>query len=77
MAEKPEIVIWSETSFVPAIDWHTRYRPDTQTYGLVKELREFLAAQPVALCRGQRRRSAETQGGRAGSAGGLQRGNPL
>jgi len=47
MAEKPEIVIWSETSFVPAIDWHTRYRPDTQTYGLVKELREFLAAQPV------------------------------
>ncbi|MGA2640307.1 MAG: apolipoprotein N-acyltransferase [Spirochaetia bacterium] len=47
MAENPEIVIWSETSFVPAIDWHTRYRPDTQTYGLVKELREFLAAQPV------------------------------
>ena len=45
--EKPEIVIWSETSFVPAIDWHTRYRPDTETYGLVKELREFLAAQPV------------------------------
>jgi apolipoprotein N-acyltransferase len=47
MQEHPEIVIWSETSFVPAIDWHTRYRPDTQTYGLVKELREFLAAQPV------------------------------
>jgi apolipoprotein N-acyltransferase len=47
MAENPEIVIWSETSFVPAIDWHTRYRPDTQTYGLVKELRDFLSAQPV------------------------------
>ncbi|MGO9308766.1 MAG: apolipoprotein N-acyltransferase [Spirochaetia bacterium] len=47
VAENPEIVIWSETSFVPAIDWHTRYRPDTQTYGLVQELREFLAAQPV------------------------------
>ena len=45
--ENPEIVIWSETSFVPAIDWHTRYRPDTETYGLVKELRAFLAAQPV------------------------------
>jgi apolipoprotein N-acyltransferase len=45
--EKPDIVIWSETSFVPAIDWHTRYRPDTQTYGLVKELRAFLAEQPV------------------------------
>jgi len=47
VAENQEIVIWSETSFVPAIDWHTRYRPDTQTYGLVKELREFLAAQQV------------------------------
>jgi apolipoprotein N-acyltransferase len=47
MREKPEIVVWSETAFVPAIDWHTRYRPDTETYGLVKELRQFLAAQPV------------------------------
>jgi apolipoprotein N-acyltransferase len=47
MTESPEIVIWSETSFVPAIDWHTRYRPDTETYGLVKELREFLSAQKV------------------------------
>ena len=47
ITENPEIVIWSETSFVPAIDWHTRYRPDTQTYGLVKELRAFLATQPV------------------------------
>jgi apolipoprotein N-acyltransferase len=47
LREKPEIVVWSETSFVPAIDWHTRYRPDTRTYGLVKELREYLAAQPV------------------------------
>ena len=45
--ERPEIVIWSETSFVPAIDWHTRYRPDNQTYGLVKELRDFLSAQTV------------------------------
>ena len=47
LKEDPEIVIWSETSFVPAIDWHTRYRTDTERYGLVKELREFLASQPV------------------------------
>ena len=47
LASRPEIVIWSETSFVPAIDWHTRYRPDTETYGLVKELRDFLSSQPV------------------------------
>jgi apolipoprotein N-acyltransferase len=47
MEENPEIVVWSETAFVPAIDWHTRYRPDTESYALVKELRQFLAAQKV------------------------------
>lgn len=44
---RPEIVIWSETAFVPSIDWHKRYRPDNETYGLVKELLDFLAAQSV------------------------------
>jgi apolipoprotein N-acyltransferase len=49
LAEDPsiDIVIWSETSFVPAIDWHTRYRTDRVAFGLVKELREFLAQQTV------------------------------
>jgi apolipoprotein N-acyltransferase len=47
MTENPDIVIWSETSFVPAIDWHTRYRPDNDTYGLVQELRSFLSTQTV------------------------------
>ncbi|HTP59356.1 MAG TPA: apolipoprotein N-acyltransferase, partial [Spirochaetia bacterium] len=47
MAENPDIVIWSETSFVPAIDWHTRYRPDNDTYGLVRELETFLGTQTV------------------------------
>jgi apolipoprotein N-acyltransferase len=49
LAEDPslEIVIWSETSFVPAIDWHTRYRTDRVAYGLVRELREFLDRQTV------------------------------
>jgi apolipoprotein N-acyltransferase len=42
-----DIVIWSETSFVPAIDWHTRYRTDRVAYGLVRELRDFLSEQPV------------------------------
>jgi apolipoprotein N-acyltransferase len=45
--ENPEIVIWSETSFVPAIDWHTRYRTDQRIYSLVRSLREFLAGQDV------------------------------
>jgi apolipoprotein N-acyltransferase len=41
----PEIVIWSETSFVPAIDWHSRYRIDRVAFNLVKELKAFLAQQ--------------------------------
>jgi apolipoprotein N-acyltransferase len=44
---RPDIVIWSETSFVPAIDWHTRYRTDLEAYELVRQLREYLSAQSV------------------------------
>jgi apolipoprotein N-acyltransferase len=47
IAENPEIVIWSETSFVPAIAWHTRYRTDDRMYGLVKKLGDFLETQSV------------------------------
>ena len=65
MREDPEIVIWSETSFVPAIDWHTRYRTDTEIFGLVKELRIFIAAQPMPYVvgndDGQLKRVAEGQ----------------
>ncbi len=48
LGQKPEIVIWSETSFVPSIDWHTRYRTDDARYKLVRRLREFLDTQELA-----------------------------
>jgi apolipoprotein N-acyltransferase len=43
-AEKsdPDVVIWSETAFVPGIDWHTRYRTYQQSYRLVRELTDYL-----------------------------------
>ncbi len=49
LAEDPDIdiVIWSETSFVPAIDYHTRYREHQESYELVRELRRFLEQQDV------------------------------
>ena len=51
LAEDPDAVIWSETSFVPAIDWHTRYRQRDQEsirkYELVRQLRAFLDEQTV------------------------------
>jgi apolipoprotein N-acyltransferase len=45
--ENPDIVVWSETSFVPSIDFHTRYRTDQERYELVRELRDFLDEQSV------------------------------
>jgi apolipoprotein N-acyltransferase len=49
LAEDPgvEAVIWSETSVVPGIDWHTRYRTDPLRYGLVQELVEYLSEKDV------------------------------
>jgi apolipoprotein N-acyltransferase len=44
MAEdpKPDLVVWSETAFVPRIYWHTSYRDDPDSWQLVKELLDFL-----------------------------------
>ena len=47
LREDPDIVIWSETSFVPGIDWHTRHRTDPRRYALVQELRTYLDQQSV------------------------------
>ncbi len=47
LKEEPEMIIWSETSFVPAIDYHTKYRGDPKVYALVKELIEFLEKQEI------------------------------
>ncbi len=45
--EDPDIVIWSETAFVPGIDWHTKYRTNRDKYILVKKLRDFLSTQEI------------------------------
>ena len=49
LAEAPDIeaVIWSETAVVPGIDWHTRYRTDSQRYRLITELTEYLSSKKV------------------------------
>lgn len=48
----PEIVIWSETAFVPGIDWHTKYRTDPERYALVEDFREFMSRQEVPFLTG-------------------------
>jgi len=42
-----DLVIWSETAFVPRIYWHTNYRDDPVSWELVKELLDYLAKQDV------------------------------
>jgi apolipoprotein N-acyltransferase len=57
--DPPEAVIWSETSFVPGIDWHTRFRTDPFRYDLVRELTDFLATQDVPYVIGNADRRLE------------------
>jgi apolipoprotein N-acyltransferase len=47
LKDKPDLVVWSETAFVPRIYWHTVYRDDHESYVLVKELLDYLTAQDV------------------------------
>ena len=44
---KPDMVVWSETAFVPRIYWHETYRDDPASWTLVKELLEYLASKDV------------------------------
>ena len=43
----PDLVVWSETAFVPRIYWHTTYRDDPPSWNLVKELLDYLRTQKV------------------------------
>ncbi|GAB4367161.1 MAG: apolipoprotein N-acyltransferase [Spirochaetales bacterium] len=47
LKEKPELVVWSETAFVPGIDWHIRYREDPDVYDIVQDLLSYLSRQNV------------------------------
>jgi apolipoprotein N-acyltransferase len=44
---KPDMVIWSETAFVPRIYWHRVYRDDQESWALVRELLDYLSKQKV------------------------------
>jgi apolipoprotein N-acyltransferase len=46
-AHDPDVVVWSETAFVPGVDWHSRYRTDAERYALVQELRAYLEDKEV------------------------------
>ncbi|WP_053228426.1 apolipoprotein N-acyltransferase [Spirochaeta cellobiosiphila] len=45
--DNPDLVVWSETAFVPPVFYHTQYRENQQSYELVKELNDFLSTQQI------------------------------
>jgi apolipoprotein N-acyltransferase len=47
LTEKPDIVIWSETAFVPAIEYHLKYRESQEAARVVVKLIDFLKTQDV------------------------------
>jgi len=49
LAEHPDtdLVIWSETAFVPRIHWHMTIRDDRVSWELVRELLDYLAKKEV------------------------------
>ncbi|MFA6706401.1 MAG: apolipoprotein N-acyltransferase, partial [Sphaerochaetaceae bacterium] len=52
LQEKPDMIIWSETAFVPSVYWHTTYKTDEETGKLVDEFVAFGKSLPVPLLTG-------------------------
>lgn len=48
----PDMVLWSETAFVPSVYWHTTYKTDEATAALVDEFVAFGKSLPVPLLTG-------------------------
>jgi apolipoprotein N-acyltransferase len=48
----PDMVVWSETAFVPRIYWHSNYRDEQESWELVRELLAYLSRQEVPFVLG-------------------------
>ncbi len=47
-----DIVVWSETAFVPGVYWHSTYRTSEQMYSLVQEFEQWAKTLDVPLVTG-------------------------
>lgn len=47
-----QMVVWSETSFVPAIEYHYRFRDDSARFALVSQLKDYMASKSVPFVLG-------------------------
>ena len=49
---KPDMILWSETAFVPSVSWHLEHPSDDLTYALVNDFIDFGKSLPVPLVTG-------------------------
>ena len=52
LKENPDMILWSETAFVPSVAWHMAYRPNEATADLVEEFIDFGTSLPIPLLTG-------------------------
>ena len=52
MEQKPDMLVWSETAFVPSVAWHESYPSDPNTSALVEEFTAFGKSLSVPLLTG-------------------------
>ncbi len=62
LASRPDAVVWSETAFVPSVDYHTRYHDNPDSLRLVRRLEAFLAGTPVPFLLGNDHREKAEDG---------------
>jgi apolipoprotein N-acyltransferase len=48
----PDAVVWSETAFVPSVEYHNRYHDNPDSLRLVRRLEAFLGTSPVPFLLG-------------------------
>ncbi|PIE04402.1 MAG: apolipoprotein N-acyltransferase, partial [Spirochaetales bacterium] len=49
---KPDAIIWSETAFVPAIEWHLKYRRERAKVNLIHRFQDFAENLDIPLIMG-------------------------
>lgn len=52
LVAEPDMILWSETAFVPSVAWHERYPSDEATSALVEEFVSFGKSLPIPLLSG-------------------------
>ncbi len=52
LKENPDLVVWSETAFVPSVTWHTTYPSALKTSALTEEFVDFAENLPIPFVTG-------------------------